>query len=394
MVTLLAIGITQAFLLAAALWFQPRGPRLANRWLALLLGAIGIGLLSHWLYLSGYWIVVPKLLVIASTVVFLFGPLLLMYVRQATAPHLALSPASALHLLPWAANLMFLGPVLVRPDTELVALIDESMRSYQRGEVGIGAVNIARCLSLAAYTAFAVHRLRCWRRVLHDQVANDERVSLSWLSFVLMLFAAVATLVLAMVAAGPRAPIPVDSAISIAMVAFALAVGVAGLRQPALFSTSRSREDDKSGDALSGRTGAVQAAAAAVDAKIPIMESPRPRNVSADQAAALREKLEQEMKVGHLYRDHELSLARLARAVGATPHQVSEVLNTTLGCTFYEFVNLHRIEAVKRDLLEGSRPMLDLALEAGFSNKSTFNKVFKDHTGQTPSAFRRAGNAS
>ncbi|HEX5664025.1 MAG TPA: helix-turn-helix domain-containing protein, partial [Xanthomonadaceae bacterium] len=63
-------------------------------------------------------------------------------------------------------------------------------------------------------------------------------------------------------------------------------------------------------------------------------------------------------------------------------------------CTFYEFVNLHRIEAVKRELLDGSRPMLDLALEAGFSNKSTFNKVFKEHTGQTPSAFRRAGNTS
>ena len=102
---------------------------MANRWLALLLGAIGVGLLSHWLYLSGFWIAVLKLLVVASTVVFLFGPLLLMYVRQATAPHLTLSPASALHLLPWAANLLLLGPVLVRPDTELVGLIDESMRS-------------------------------------------------------------------------------------------------------------------------------------------------------------------------------------------------------------------------------------------------------------------------
>ncbi|HYM26126.1 MAG TPA: AraC family transcriptional regulator [Vicinamibacterales bacterium] len=36
-----------------------------------------------------------------------------------------------------------------------------------------------------------------------------------------------------------------------------------------------------------------------------------------------------------------------------------------------------------------SLKMLALAMDAGFASKSTFNDVFKKHTGQTPSAFRQ-----
>lgn len=37
-----------------------------------------------------------------------------------------------------------------------------------------------------------------------------------------------------------------------------------------------------------------------------------------------------------------------------------------------------------------NRDLLDIAFAAGFSSKSSFNRVFKAQTGETPSRFREA----
>jgi len=90
-----------------------------------------------------------------------------------------------------------------------------------------------------------------------------------------------------------------------------------------------------------------------------------------------------------LYRQPGLTLGELADAVGATPHEVSQVLSTRLARNFFTFVNEHRIEAVKTALTTSDRPVLDLAFEAGFQSKSTFNTAFRKATGMTPSEYRQ-----
>ena len=77
----------------------------------------------------------------------------------------------------------------------------------------------------------------------------------------------------------------------------------------------------------------------------------------------------------------------------ATPHKLSEVLNSDLGKTFYDFINGYRVDDVRRRLAESeSRNLnvLTLAMDAGFASKSTFNQVFKKLTGHTPSTYRKA----
>ena len=96
------------------------------------------------------------------------------------------------------------------------------------------------------------------------------------------------------------------------------------------------------------------------------------------------------------WRDSELTLADLAAKLDSTPHKLSEVLNSQLRQTFYDFVNAYRVREVQRRIKAGDAralKMLALAMDAGFASKSTFNQAFKKHTSQTPSDFRQAVGA-
>ena len=59
---------------------------------------------------------------------------------------------------------------------------------------------------------------------------------------------------------------------------------------------------------------------------------------------------------------------------------------------YKEFINQYRIAYVCEALLADTRArVLDIAFDAGFASKSTFNAIFKQFTGQTPTRFRQAG---
>jgi AraC-like DNA-binding protein len=91
-----------------------------------------------------------------------------------------------------------------------------------------------------------------------------------------------------------------------------------------------------------------------------------------------------------LYRDSELTLAALAEQVGVSVHHLSETLNQYGGKNFNRFINEYRVTEVCQQLKQNSdRKLIDLALDAGFSSKSSFNAIFKKLTGKTPSAYRQ-----
>jgi AraC family transcriptional regulator len=53
-------------------------------------------------------------------------------------------------------------------------------------------------------------------------------------------------------------------------------------------------------------------------------------------------------------------------------------------------VSERRINKAKKLIASGEKTMSQIALETGFCSQSHFNKVFKEKTGQTPIAYRRA----
>lgn len=91
-----------------------------------------------------------------------------------------------------------------------------------------------------------------------------------------------------------------------------------------------------------------------------------------------------------LYTRSKLSLEELAEALQLPPRYLSYLINTYHTTNFNNFINAYRVKEVIRkisDPAEQHKTLLGLALEAGFSSKSTFNHVFKKHTGQSPSQY-------
>ena len=103
------------------------------------------------------------------------------------------------------------------------------------------------------------------------------------------------------------------------------------------------------------------------------------------------------MEAERPYRNKDLNLPDLAGSLYTTPHKLSEVLNSQLDQSFYDFVNGYRVRDVQQRLTDNQSQhltLLSLALDAGFASKSTFNSVFKKLTGQTPSEYRRSVEVS
>jgi len=84
-----------------------------------------------------------------------------------------------------------------------------------------------------------------------------------------------------------------------------------------------------------------------------------------------------------------VSLAEVATTVGVHPGQVSRAFRGHYRCTAGEYVRRLRVEHACRELCQGSRPLAEIALAAGFADQSHFSTVFKRHTGLTPAAYRK-----
>jgi AraC-like DNA-binding protein len=112
---------------------------------------------------------------------------------------------------------------------------------------------------------------------------------------------------------------------------------------------------------------------------------------TSEERRALFARAQQAMQDKAHYLEMDLTLGELAAAIGATPRDLSEAINGEGGVSFYDFVNAYRVAAAKRLLLDApGEKVLSVAYQSGFNSKSTFNKAFKEATGQSPSEFRKA----
>ncbi len=105
----------------------------------------------------------------------------------------------------------------------------------------------------------------------------------------------------------------------------------------------------------------------------------------------LEQKLNHILKTKKPYLNENLSLNSLANLVGTSDKKLSILLNQHLETTFYDLINKKRVDAVKEKIKYGEcekLTILGIANESGFKSKSSFNRIFKKETGQSPTEYK------
>ncbi len=154
--------------------------------------------------------------------------------------------------------------------------------------------------------------------------------------------------------------------------------------------------------AINTTIASVTAASPVADAD-PVLETPispvRKTQLSTAEHKEIMEKLEHHLQNTRMFTDADLTLDKLAAAIGISKYHLSETLNSYAGKTFYQFINELRIErAIQQMQFMCSKALpvnvLTLAFDCGFKAKSSFNQYFKKITGVTPTEYLRtfAGN--
>ena len=195
----------------------------------------------------------------------------------------------------------------------------------------------------------------------------------------------------------------VDIHISEAIIILIYAMGYLGLRQPGIFSresiavtstgqwkTSQLSELDENTFPLLIK----EPAAGKFNGEYEEIISNRKyqkSGLSSERAKEYLQNLLDMMNDEKPFTNSNLNLHDLSEKLSISSHNLSEVINTRLKKSFFDFVNQYRIEEVKMKMADPKTQhytVLSIALDAGFNSKSSFNTIFKKYTNMTPSQYR------
>ncbi len=108
------------------------------------------------------------------------------------------------------------------------------------------------------------------------------------------------------------------------------------------------------------------------------------------QGNSKMKKLKRALQYIHEHYAEELSLETLAEVVQITPTYFSELFRKLMGVNYVQYLQNFRINKALAVLKKGEKRILDVAFDVGFTNIRSFNRVFQQQTGMTPTQFLKS----
>ena len=356
------LGIAQSAILLLLILTRYRNRR--NLPLALILFTLAarLGTIPLWNYQT--LLAHPWTMVVFSPIPLLGGPLVWWYARESSLVRTeAKPPFFALHFVPYFIEAGAVGALILSLQPwELQSL---AARIFSDNPPWwIGARNVAKLVSGLTYTLLAA-RLAFTPNRSSSVLMQDPRHR-RWLKVVVLapvgIWASFSMVALRPDLAGQvaeRAPLPYVI-VSLAMMVVFYVVSFHILITPEALSPRRMHERVR-----------------------------REHAVSPEHVKRVAERVRRELEHG-VYQDPELSLTSLAKRVSAHPNHLSLAVNDTFGQSVPSLLNRYRLQHFVQQVKQGALrrcTILDLAFDAGFPSKSTFNRVFKQCYGTTPSQY-------
>lgn len=365
---LLSIIVLQILLLVTFLLLHKKGKRLSNGLLAFFFLLLGINLADGLIGFTGIYSQFPALAHLEDGLVFLLGPLLYFYARSVVYQGFQLRPKHLLHLLPLVLATLAFQLYYHSLPTEKQVFIQEAVAARTLPPGFYLSILIVYG-HVFAYFILSLREIRFYEKKIKDLFSSTEKVSLRWVRFLILTMTGiliVSLLNVMMPFAGLDSWfLPAFGVVVGLFFVFVNAVVLKGLLQPEIF--------------------------AGVEANDPIKYASS--QMSTEEKEKVKAKVLQVVANDKAYLNPDLTLEDLAEKVGTQPKKLSQVINELLGKNYYDFINSYRIAEAEKILATSRDPkltVLEVLYHVGFNSKSSFNTLFREKTGMTPSAYRKA----
>jgi AraC-like DNA-binding protein len=124
---------------------------------------------------------------------------------------------------------------------------------------------------------------------------------------------------------------------------------------------------------------------------IDVEKVPTAQRLLSDKDNGIARKIEALLAEDKLYREMGLTRTQLAEKLGISESRLSNIINRYFGCNFNILVNQRRVTEAQRRLTEEPKTQITvIAFDVGFNSIATFNRVFKEVAGKSPSEWRGA----
>lgn len=365
---LLMAAVQGIFLILAINGLQHRNKK-ANTVLSILILLVSLSLFGRLAsYQSIIYNIQPKLLLLSDAFYFLFGPLFYLYMLRLLTVRSKSDPRSFLHFVPAILHLII-----------YLFLIVQDRESYMSHIQDQDYYPLFAVVGFAALLFNFFYWLKCNQllRKYQEDIAHTHSFeeNLTYLSTFVRLMAICLCLWAFSYAAYPLAFIfEVDplriSELSTDMLwlvfsVFTYFLGFYAMAQPEIFTLLPAEE--------------VQ--------QVVVKQKEVTSSLPDESLLKMKDELTALMKREKPYRNPKLSLQELAEMMDSNIHTISRLINEGYDKNFYDFINEYRIEEFKELIAKEqyrNKTLLALALEVGFSSKTTFYRAFKKSTGETP----------
>lgn len=293
-----------------------------------------------------------------------FGPFLYLYVSKLAKENSSMQLKDLIHFVPY----IFFS---------LVHLFFFTNRPLLSGQIemdqGWFVLNILRVItlfiSLTTYSILAIKVIRKHKKSIKDSFSfESSKITLNWLRHVTIIFIATYVVLIINSLTGNIAQEVMSTSHYIpafGLTFFCFSLSYYGFDQPLIFQKINNT-DEVGSLHLHSRT-------------------------RGDYLNKLNDFMENEKP----YLNSELTINTLAENMKLPRHYISDILKMDLNKNFFTLINEYRIEEVKQRLLSEDfkyDSVLQVALNSGFNSKSSFNAIFKQYVGTTPTEYRKRMN--
>lgn len=301
---------------------------------------------------------------------FTYGPLLFLYVKFMTHPENEFDSLNLLHFIPFF--IFFTVSVLFRSQS-----VVDDLSSFFESDSMISLriiYSVSFFLSITSYSILTFIEIKRHQDKLKDLVSYTSGIiNLNWLKVISISFYSgyiIFFILGGLKIIGDYIPFDPYYVIFGFIAVFSFVFGFYGIRQ-SMIEIIDPRDSKKETEKYS-RSG-----------------------LKENQADEFLKNLIDYMEKNKPFLDPNLNIYNLSRMTGIPRHYITQILNENYKRNFFTFINEYRVrEVIERfsNRKFDHFTIIAIAFDSGFNSKTTFNNIFKNMTGKTPSEFR-AGQA-